>query len=85
LFRGGIEIPYPGRFPLFAFLSYYYLSNKLGVYSEEDFKVLYGIYLDVTRKLNSAISTGKLNPEGVSGGFGYKEALLFMILRYLKP
>jgi len=70
---------------IIAFVPYYYFSHKLGVFSDSDFTIFYEVYLDISKKLKKAIDDGILVQSGVGGSFGYEEALLFALIRYLKP
>ena len=57
---------------IIAFVSYYYFSHKLGVFSDSDFTIFYEVYLDISKKLKKAIDDGILVQSGVGGRSGMR-------------
>lgn len=85
-FRDGIVAhSLSDRQTVWGLILYHSYSRDMGVYSKHDISALMDIATDVNRNLRNTFNQEEITRCSTGGGFGAKEALLFILMRKLKP
>ena len=82
-FRNGIDVRGNSYWRVMAFVYYYDLSRRWKAYADEDFHALVSVADDISTKLSSKFRREEM--EYIGGVFNFKSAVLFLMVRKLKP
>lgn len=64
---------------------YYFHATQLGIYSKSDMLLLYQVGNEIASRISNIYTDREIESCSTGGVFGYKEALLFALIRKYRP